>query len=80
VAAQGNGSVEALLPKGGHGLQLSWSGWSAVLGGDADGGTPDGDFPKEGSGRVVARRCPYRLFEALAGAISDPIREADNEL
>jgi hypothetical protein len=55
VAAQRNVSVEVLLPKGGHGLQLSCSGWSAVLGVDADGGAPDGDFTDEGGGRVAAR-------------------------
>jgi hypothetical protein len=80
VDAQVNVSVEVLLPKGGHGLQLSCSGWSAVLGVDADGGPPDGDFPKEGDGRVAARRCPYRLFAVLAGAVSNLICEADNEL
>jgi hypothetical protein len=58
AAAQGNVSVEALLPKGGRGLQLFCSGWSAVLGGDADAGTPDLDFTDECDARVGARRCP----------------------
>jgi len=80
VAAQGNLPVEVLLPEGGHGLQLSCSGWSAVFGVDADGGTPDGDFSEEGEARVAARRCPYRLFTVLAGTVSDLICEADNEL
>jgi hypothetical protein len=80
VAAQRNVSVEVLLPKGGHGLQLSYSGWSTVLGVDADGGTPDGDFTDKGGGRLAARRCPYRLFAAMAGAVSDLTCEADNEL
>ena len=80
AAAQGNGSVEVLLPKGGRRLQLSCSGWSAVLGIDADGGSPDGDFTKEGGGRVAARWCPYGLFAAMAGAVSDVICEADYEL
>jgi hypothetical protein len=79
VAAQGNVSVEVLLPKGGRHLELCGSCWSAVLGVDADGGAPDGDFPKEGSSRVAARRCPYRLFAVLAGAVSNLICEADNE-
>jgi hypothetical protein len=48
AAGQGNFSVEALLPEGGHGLQLSCSGWSAVLGVDAVGGSPDLDFTEEG--------------------------------
>jgi hypothetical protein len=80
VAAQGNVSVEVLLPKGGRRLELSCSGWSAVLGVDADGGAPDCDFGDEGDARVAARRCPYRLFAFLAGAVSNLICEADNEL
>jgi hypothetical protein len=50
------------------------------LGVDADGGTPDLDFTDEGVSRVAARRCPYRLFAVLAGAVSNLICEADNEL
>jgi hypothetical protein len=50
------------------------------LGGDADGGTPDGDLPKKGGSRVAARRCPYRLFAVLTGAVSNLICEADHEL
>jgi hypothetical protein len=50
------------------------------LGVDTDGGTPDGEFTKEGAGRVAARRCPYRLFAAMAGAVSNLICEADDEL
>ena len=46
------------------------------MGVDADGGTPDGDFTDEGGGRVAARRCPYRLFTATAGAVSDLICKA----
>jgi hypothetical protein len=80
VVAASEASVEVLLPKGGRRLQLSGSGWSAVLGVDADGGTPDGDFAEEGGGRVAARRCPCGLFAVLAGAVSNLICEADNEL
>jgi hypothetical protein len=47
---------------------------------DADGGTPDLDFTDEGGCRVATRRCPYRLFAVLAGAVSNLICEADNEL
>lgn len=68
------------MPKGGHGLPLSCSGRLAVLGIDTDGGTPDGDFTKKGSGRVAARRCPYGLFPAMAGADSNLTCEVDNEL
>jgi hypothetical protein len=78
LAALGNFSVEVLLPQGGHGLQLSCSGWSVVLGVDADGGTPDLDFAKQGSGRMAARRCPDRLFAVLTGTVSDLFCEADD--
>jgi hypothetical protein len=50
------------------------------LGVDADGGTPDGDFTNKGGSRVAARRCPYGLFAAMAGAASNLICEVDNEL
>ena len=59
---------------------MSCSGWSAVLGIDTDGGTPDGYFTKKGGGRVAARRRPYGLFAAMAGAASNLICEVDNEL
>jgi hypothetical protein len=80
AAAEGNVLVEVLLPKGGHVLQLSCSRWSAVFRVDADGGTPDLDFTDECDAQRAARRCPYWLFAALAGAVSDLICEADNEL
>jgi hypothetical protein len=47
---------------------------------DTDGGTPDGYFTKKAGGRVAARRCPYGLFAAMAGAVSDLICEVDNEM
>jgi hypothetical protein len=50
------------------------------LGLDADGGSPDGDFTKDGGGQMAARRCPYGLILAVAGAVSDLIGEAGNEL
>ena len=59
---------------------MSCSGWSAVLGIDADGGTPDGYFTKKGGGRVAAGRCPYGLFAAMAGAVSNLICEVDYQL
>jgi hypothetical protein len=60
----------------------SWScsGWSAVLGIDTVGGSPDGDFTKEGGCRVAAWWCPYGLFPAMAGAVSNLICDAGYEL
>ena len=50
------------------------------MGIDTDGGTPDGDFTKQGGGRVAAWWCPYRLLAAMAGGVSDLIYEVDDEL
>jgi hypothetical protein len=47
---------------------------------DADGGTPDGDFTKEGGGQMAARRCPSGLFAAIAGGVSDLVCKAGHEL
>jgi hypothetical protein len=79
VASVGDPSLEMSLPFGRRDLQLVRSGSAAVVGIDAVGGPPDGDFTKEGGGRVAVRRCPYGLFAAMAGAVSDPIGEVDNE-
>jgi hypothetical protein len=80
VAWVGDTSVEALLPEGGRRLQLPCSGGSSVSGVHADGGTPDGDFTKEGRGRVAARRCPHRLRAVLGGVASNLSGEANHQL
>ncbi len=80
VAWVGDTSVEALLPEGGRSLQLPCSGGSSVSGVHADGGTPDGDFTKEGRGRVAARRCPHRLRAVLGGVASNLSGEANHQL
>jgi len=80
VASVGDPSLETSLPFGRRDLQLVRSGSAAVLGVDAVRGSPDGDLTKEGGGQMAARRCPYRLFAAMAGAVSDLICEAGNEL
>jgi hypothetical protein len=80
VASVGDPSLETSLPFGRRDLRLLRSGSAAVVGIDAVGGTPDGDFTKEGGGRVAARRCPYGLFAIVAGAVSDLICEAGHQL
>jgi hypothetical protein len=80
VASVGDPSIEMSLPFGRRYLQLVRSGSAAVLRVDAVGGSPDSDFTKEGGGRTAARRGPHRLFAAMAGAVSDLIREVDYEL
>src|SRR5829696_9931 len=80
VASVGDPSLEMSLPFGRRDLQLVRSGSAAVLRVDAVRGSPDGDFTKKGGCRVAARWCPWRLFAAMTGAVSDLIREAGNEL
>ena len=50
------------------------SGWSAVLGVDAVGGPPHGDFTDEGGARVAARRRPYRLVRCPGWRSLEPDR------
>ena len=78
VAWVGDTSVEALLPQGGRSLQLPCSGGSSVSGVHTDGGTPDGDFTKDGRGRVAARRRPHRLRAVLGGVASNLSGEANH--
>jgi hypothetical protein len=80
VASVGDPSLEMPLPFGRRDLQLVRSGSAAVLRVDAVRGSPDGDFTKKGGGRVAARCCPYGLFAAMAGGVSDLICEAGNNL
>ena len=80
VASVGDPSLKMSLPFGRRDLQLFPSCSASVVGIDADGGSPDGDFTEEGGGRVAARWCPDGLFAAVAGAVSDLICKAGNEL
>jgi hypothetical protein len=80
VASVGDPSLEMSLPFGRRDLQLFPSCSASVVGIDADGGSPDGDFTKECGGRVAAQWCPDGLFAAVAGAVSDLICKAGNEL
>ena len=80
VASVGDPSLEMSLPFGRRDLQLFRSCSASVVGIDAGGGSPDGDFTKECGGRVAARWCPDGLFAAVAGAVSDLICKAGNEL
>ena len=80
VASVGDPSLEMSLPFGRRDLQLFPSCSASVVGIDADGGSPDGDFTTECGGRVAARWCPDGLFAAVAGAVSDLICKAGNEL
>jgi len=80
VASVRDPALEMSLPFGRRDPPLVRSGSAAVLRVDAVRGSPDSDFTKKGGGQMVARRCPYGLILAVAGAVSDLICEAGNEL
>ena len=66
--------IEVLFPEGRERFELGSSGWSGVLGIDAVGGPPQGDFADEGAG--VASRCsPDRRAITLTGVILDLVGE-----
>ena len=72
--------VEVLFPEGRERFELAYSGWSRVLGIDAVGGAPDGDFANQASARVASRRCPDWLGVTLAGVVLDLAGEVGDEL
>ena len=63
IAGVGESAVKALLAFREGGLELFWSGWSAVLGVDAVGGPPHGDISDEADVQVRARRRPIDARE-----------------
>ena len=65
VAGMSDASVEMLLPFGRSGWQLCWSGGAAVVGVDAVGGPPHGDFTNESGAQGTALRHPMRLSEQI---------------
>jgi hypothetical protein len=68
--------VEALLPQGRERFELAFSsGGSGVLGIDAVGGPPHGDFADEGGALVTSRWCPDWLGVILAGVLLDLVAE-----
>ena len=79
VAAAGETSVEVVLPEGRSCLQLCCSGWSWVVGVDAVGGPPHGDFTNDGEVLAAARRRPIRLWAVLTGLIPDVIGKVDHQ-
>jgi hypothetical protein len=68
--------VEVLFPESRERFELaSSSGWSRVLGIDAVGGAPHGDFADEGGARVVSWCSPGWRAVALAGVVLDLVGE-----
>ena len=75
VAAVVDLPVEVLLPEGESSLKLCWSGGSTVVGVDAVGGPPHGDFTDEGGVERTARRRPYGLGAVAEGVVSNVVGE-----
>ena len=72
--------VEALFPEGRERLELCSSGWSRVLGVNAVGGAPYGDFADEGGARVTSRCSPGWRGVTLAGVILNLVGEVGDQL
>ena len=80
VAGVGDASIEMLLPFGRSGRQLFWSGGAAVVGVDAIGGPPHGDFANEsGAQRTVLRR-PMGPSGVIVGVTPNMVGEVDDQL
>jgi hypothetical protein len=79
VAGVGDAAVEMLLPFGRGGWQLFWSGGAAVVGIDAIGGPPHGDFTNESGAQRTALRHPMRLC-AVVGVMSNVVGEVGDHL
>jgi hypothetical protein len=79
IAAVDNTSVEVLLPERGSGLQLTCSGGSSVVGVDAIGGPPYGDFTNNGDVRSTARRSPHRWRAVPVRVSSNLIGEVGDQ-
>ena len=76
----GDALVEALSTFDRSGLQVGGSGWPAVVGGDAVGGAPDGDFTDEAGAQRSTLRCPCGLGRVAEGVVADVTCEGSNQL
>src|SRR5215212_5956807 len=80
VAGLGDPSIEMLLPFGRRGRQLFWSGGAAVIGVDAIGGPPYGDFANESGAHRTALRHPMGLSAVVVGVMSNVVGEVGDQL
>jgi hypothetical protein len=72
--------VEVPLPEGGRIVWLCWSGGSVVVGVDAVGGPPDGDFTDEFDVWVAARWRPNWLDAVVAGVVLNVLGEVGDQV
>lgn len=80
VAGLGDASIEMLLPFGRSGRQLFWSGGAAVVGVDAIGGPPHGDFINERGAQRTVLRHPMGLSAVVVGVLSNVVGEVGDQL
>jgi hypothetical protein len=80
VVGVGDASIEMLLPFGRSGWQLCWSGWAAVVGVDAVGGPPYGDFTNESGAQRTVLRHPMGLSAVVVGVMSNVVGEVGDQL
>jgi hypothetical protein len=80
VAGVGDAAIEMLLPFGRSGRQLIGSGGAAVVGVDAIGGPPHGDFTNESGAQRAALRHPMGLSGVVVGVMSNVVGEVGDQL
>jgi hypothetical protein len=80
VASAADASIEMLLPFGRSGRHLFWSGGAAVMGVDAIGGAPYGDFANESGAQRTALRRPMGLSAVVVGVMSNVVGEVGDQL
>jgi hypothetical protein len=72
--------VEMLFPEVRERFELGSSGWPWVLGVDAIGGPPHGDFANECSARAASRQSPEWLIVGSGGEVSNLAGEVGDVL
>jgi hypothetical protein len=80
VASVRDASVETLLPVGRSGRQLFWSGGAGVVGVDAIGGPPHGDFSDVSGAQRTILRHPMGLSAVVVGVMSNVVGEVGDQL
>lgn len=80
AAGVGDASIKMLLPFCRSGRQLFRSGGAAVLGVDAIGGPPHGDFTNQSGAQRTALRHPMGLSAVVVGVMSNVVGEVGDQL
>jgi hypothetical protein len=80
VAGVGDASIEMLLPFGRSGRQLFCSGGAGIVGIDAIGGPPHGDFTNESGAQRTVLLAPMGLSAVVVGVMSNVVGEVADQL